>query len=175
MSEEIFKAPRNKRPPGKRDFEPGGSPPPKKVRTKDDFYTFCSWVLTYTQYEQWKQDEIRSRDNTSPLDSASSTAESFSSESTLSSGSKDDSGHLIDLQDSDDESWELITCYCLKPYAGRPMIECNECNTWIHLSCAKIRRSNIPDTFVCNSCKDKKQFKSRKSNRVRTENKRIDL
>lgn len=37
-------------------FQPGGISPPKKGRTKDDFYTFCSWVLSYTQYEQWKQD-----------------------------------------------------------------------------------------------------------------------
>jgi len=37
-------------------LQPGGISPPKKGRTKDDFYTFCSWVLTYTQYEQWKQD-----------------------------------------------------------------------------------------------------------------------
>ncbi|KAI1235936.1 hypothetical protein IHE44_0002029, partial [Lamprotornis superbus] len=35
------------------------------------------------------------------------------------------------------------------PFAGRPMIECNECATWIHLSCAKIRKSNVPDIFIC--------------------------
>ena len=75
---------------------------------------------------------------------------------------------------SDDDSWSLITCFCMKPYAGRPMIECSQCNTWIHLSCAKIRKSNIPDTFVCQACKDS-QIRSRKSNRVRTENKRITV
>ncbi|XP_052220898.1 PHD finger protein 13-like isoform X2 [Dreissena polymorpha] len=170
MTDNIFKAPRSKRMHGRSDFESGMSPP-KKGRTKADFYTFCSWVLTYTQYEQWKQDEIRSRDNTSPMDSASSTAESYTSESTLSSSSKDDSSRVLDMPDSD-ESWEVITCFCLKPYAGRPMIECSECNTWIHLSCAKIRKTNIPETFVCNLCKEK-QFKSRKSSRVRFENKRI--
>lgn len=34
------------------------------------------------------------------------------------------------------------------------MIECNKCNTWIHLSCAKIRKSHVPETYVCQSCRD---------------------
>lgn len=173
MSQEIFKAPRTKRHRPKSDVEPGVSPP-KRVRTKDDFYKFCSWVLAYTRYEQWKQEDLRAEHNTSPLDSAGSTTDSYSSESTLSTSSKDESlGHL-DLQDSDDESWELITCFCMKPYAGRPMIECSQCNVWIHLSCAKIRKSNIPDTFVCQACKDN-HIRSRKSSRVRTENKRVTV
>uniref|UniRef100_A0A0L8G1Z0 Zinc finger PHD-type domain-containing protein n=1 Tax=Octopus bimaculoides TaxID=37653 RepID=A0A0L8G1Z0_OCTBM len=79
-----------------------------------------------------------------------------------------------DAIESDDESWDLITCHCLKPYAGRPMIECSECSTWIHLSCAKIRKSNIPETFVCQQCREAK-FTTRKSNRIRTESKRISI
>nr|3O70_A Chain A, PHD finger protein 13 [Homo sapiens] len=50
----------------------------------------------------------------------------------------------------------LVTCFCMKPFAGRPMIECNECHTWIHLSCAKIRKSNVPEVFVCQKCRDSK-------------------
>ncbi|NWU42679.1 PHF13 protein, partial [Hylia prasina] len=57
----------------------------------------------------------------------------------------------------DDDAWDLITCFCMKPFAGRPMIECNECATWIHLSCAKIRKSNVPDIFICQRCRDAKQ------------------
>ncbi|GAB0201196.1 PHD finger protein 23 [Grus japonensis] len=41
------------------------------------------------------------------------------------------------MVESGDDSWDLITCYCQKPFAGRPMIECSQCGTWIHLSCAK--------------------------------------
>lgn len=55
---------------------------------------------------------------------------------------------------SDDDSWDLVTCFCMKPFAGRAMIECNKCNTWIHLSCAKIRKSHVPETYVCQSCRD---------------------
>lgn len=53
-----------------------------------------------------------------------------------------------------DDSWDLITCYCGKPFAGRPMIECNQCGIWVHLSCAKIKKSNVPDIFYCHKCRD---------------------
>lgn len=67
---------------------------------------------------------------------------------------------------ADDDSWDLVTCFCMKPFAGRAMIECNQCNTWIHLSCAKIRKSNVPETYICQRCKDSK-FDIRRSNRSR--------
>ncbi|KAK6466571.1 PHD finger protein 23B [Huso huso] len=58
------------------------------------------------------------------------------------------------MVESGDDSWDLITCYCRKPFAGRPMIECNQCGIWVHLSCAKIKKSNVPDIFYCHKCKD---------------------
>ncbi|KAM3823912.1 PHD finger protein 23 isoform 1-T1 [Vipera latastei] len=58
------------------------------------------------------------------------------------------------MVESGDDSWDLITCYCQKPFAGRPMIECNQCGTWIHLSCAKIKKTNVPDIFFCQKCKE---------------------
>ncbi|XP_062842361.1 PHD finger protein 13 [Trichomycterus rosablanca] len=76
-------------------------------------------------------------------------------------GSADDEDIMVD---SDDDSWDLVTCFCMKPFAGRAMIECNQCNTWIHLSCAKIRKSNVPEMFTCQQCKDSK-FDIRRSNR----------
>ncbi|CAI9588908.1 unnamed protein product [Staurois parvus] len=80
---------------------------------------------------------------------------------------EDSTGNDEDIMvDSDDESWHLVTCFCMKPFAGRPMIECNECNTWVHLSCAKIRKSNVPEIYVCQKCRDTK-FDIRRSNRSR--------
>ncbi|XP_061072158.1 PHD finger protein 13-like isoform X2 [Conger conger] len=67
----------------------------------------------------------------------------------------------------EEDSWDLITCFCLKPFAGRPMIECGECGTWVHLSCAKIRRAHVPDVFVCQPCRDARQD-IRRSCRART-------
>ncbi|KAM4714336.1 PHD finger protein 23B [Anableps anableps] len=58
------------------------------------------------------------------------------------------------MVESGDDSWDLITCYCGKPFAGRPMIECNQCGIWVHLSCAKIKKSNVPDIFYCQKCRD---------------------
>lgn len=74
----------------------------------------------------------------------------------------------------DDDSWDLVTCFCMKPFAGRPMIECNECHTWIHLSCAKIRKSNVPEVFVCQKCRDSK-FDIRRSNRSRMGSRKLFL
>lgn len=66
-------------------------------------------------------------------------------------GSGEDEDIMVD---SDDDSWDLVTCFCMKPFAGRAMIECNRCNTWIHLSCAKIRKSHVPETYTCQSCRE---------------------
>ncbi|XP_063061630.1 PHD finger protein 13-like isoform X2 [Engraulis encrasicolus] len=82
-----------------------------------------------------------------------------------SAGSGEDTS--MDRGKGEDDSWDLITCFCMKPFAGRPMIECNECGTWVHLSCAKIRRTHVPDIFVCQPCRDAKQ-NIRRSNRART-------
>ncbi|XP_053574411.1 PHD finger protein 23 [Bombina bombina] len=57
------------------------------------------------------------------------------------------------MVESGDDSWDLVTCYCEKPFAGRPMIECNGCCTWVHLSCAKIKKSNVPDIYYCQKCR----------------------
>ncbi|KAG8142425.1 hypothetical protein E2320_006340 [Naja naja] len=73
--------------------------------------------------------------------------------------------------EADDDSWDLVTCFCMKPFAGRPMIECKECHTWIHLSCAKIRKSNVPEVYVCQKCRDSK-FDIRRSSRSRTGSRR---
>ncbi|CAB1347835.1 unnamed protein product [Coregonus sp. 'balchen'] len=53
-----------------------------------------------------------------------------------------ETGYHTEEGSNEDDSWDLITCFCLKPFAGRPMIECSECGTWVHLSCAKIRRTH---------------------------------
>lgn len=110
---------------------------------KEERITPSCWNTT----DQGNEDEL-SRDG-----SQLSTASEFNATS--------------DTKADDDDAWDLITCFCLKPFAGRPMIECNECATWIHLSCAKIRKSNVPDIFICQRCRDAKQ-EIRRSNRART-------
>lgn len=32
------------------------------------------------------------------------------------------------------------------------MIECSKCLTWLHMSCAKVKRKHIPDIFICVKC-----------------------
>ncbi|KAI7814480.1 putative PHD finger protein 23B-like, partial [Triplophysa rosa] len=66
------------------------------------------------------------------------------------------------MVESGEDSWDLITCYCGKPFAGRPMIECSQCNIWVHLSCAKIKKSNVPDIFNCHKCRDSRRLSLKK-------------
>ena len=45
--------------------------------------------------------------------------------------------------------------YCFAFFdAGRPMIECSSCLIWLHMSCAKVRPSNVPDVWTCQACKE---------------------
>ncbi|KAK2144615.1 hypothetical protein LSH36_743g01033 [Paralvinella palmiformis] len=170
-------APKVKKSQMKRDNE--GWPSTRKRKAKNRFLNFCDIVLEYTQYEHMKQEELR-ENNASPMDSSGSTAESFTSESGSSYNMEDDTirSHIVssrflsgspganDPTVPKDDSYDSVTCFCQKPFAGRPMIECSKCLTWIHLSCAKIRRNNIPEEFTCQKCRDIRS-KKRKSNRMR--------
>lgn len=54
----------------------------------------------------------------------------------------------------DKETFESVSCWCGKPFAGRPMIECDLCLVWFHMSCEQVRRNNIPQRFHCSRCKE---------------------
>lgn len=66
---------------------------------------------------------------------------------------EDEQQNSVVEMSSDEDSYDLVTCFCGKPFAGRPMIECSKCLTWIHLRCAKVKKSDIPDVFICSHCK----------------------
>lgn len=51
------------------------------------------------------------------------------------------------------DTFNSVTCFCKKPFAGRPMIECSGCLTWLHMSCVKVKRKNVPEFFYCDKCK----------------------
>lgn len=99
--------------------------------------------------------ELRSNANHSPpLDSSGSSVNSESNLESPSSTQEEKSFEAFegDLPTQEGKTYEpyegdldLVTCYCGKPFAGRPMIECSFCLTWIHLSCARIKKRNIPD------------------------------
>ncbi|XP_017786062.1 PREDICTED: PHD finger protein 23-like isoform X2 [Nicrophorus vespilloides] len=121
----------------------------RRPRTRDDFYLFCTYVLQYENYETEDKEEARNVSNQSPpLDSSGS---SVNSETTHSG--HDDEKPSAEEDSDDNDSFQTVTCFCRKPFAGRPMIECSICYTWIHLSCARIKKSNIPDVFHCAMCK----------------------
>ncbi|CAG0882915.1 unnamed protein product [Darwinula stevensoni] len=152
--------------------------PPKRRRTVEDFYAFCSYILEYENYPAMKNEEVSDMKQNSPSGSTGSLGTDTSYDSTESGSSHGSSTSSSPPQprarrsqrmqkpkkspssgngESDEEDdHDLVTCYCKKPYAGRPMIECSKCSTWVHLSCAKIRKSNIPEIFLCYKCKEPK-------------------
>ncbi|XP_062503860.1 PHD finger protein 23A-like [Corticium candelabrum] len=157
----------------------GLKPEAKRKRIIEDFGTFCGLVLAW----EARQQQLNNCHKTSTTkDRSTSTAKqqrrlssngvvgprprtpqsTTDSESTV--GSSRDDRHsssrspdsVVDENidySSDDESWNLVTCFCEKPFAGRPMIECNQCSTWIHLACERIREDHVPSVFVCAKCR----------------------
>merc|ERR1712045_525368 len=84
-------------------------------------------------------------------------SEKNSSEGTDYNGITDGAAADADVEDAgeEDEGWDMVTCFCGKPFAGRPMIECSGCYTWIHIKCARLKRTHIPDTWYCTKCREK--------------------
>jgi len=130
----------------------------RRGRSSENFLMFCKMILDYENYEETlREDQLRRRHTSSPLGSTGSGAESNMS------SSQDDSlvlespaqrpNTLISDEDSEDDG--DVTCYCKKPYGGKPMIECSSCSIWVHLTCAKVKRTAIPDIWYCALCKTK--------------------
>ncbi|KAL1110290.1 hypothetical protein AAG570_008367 [Ranatra chinensis] len=115
----------------------------KKPRTSEDFYLFCKFILEYENYGLTNKEG-------SPNLSAANPPEIIP----LSVKSPVTEDEFEAEDSSDEDSYDIVTCFCKKPFAGRPMIECSKCLTWIHLSCAKVRKSHIPDVYICPSCKE---------------------
>lgn len=147
----------------------------RRRRTAEDFLMFCKIILDHENYEQQRSQDLRLRHSSSPLGSTGSSNESWPLSKDEYSEMYSPPHHsnvaedlILDSEDANrsnsteeerensedaDDSWDQVTCYCGKPFAGRPMVECSKCLTWVHLKCAGLRRTNIPDTWHCKTCK----------------------
>lgn len=139
----------------------------RRPRTSEDFFLFCTYVLEYENYPANTVEVNDGRNTTNPSPPLDSSGSSVNSEttSTHSTSSRDENEKVSGEEDSDEDgdaadSYNNVSCFCGKPFAGRPMIECSICFTWIHLSCAKIKKSNIPDVFHCAMCKSNRKRRS---------------
>ncbi|CAG7826795.1 unnamed protein product [Allacma fusca] len=134
------------------------SSPNKRPRTAEDFLRFCDVVLSYTNYPHaFYQNDEDERKIESPLNSIGESAHVSAASDTSSRTSS------VGEADTDEDTWGMVTCWCGKPFAGRPMIECESCLIWLHLSCARVRKSNIPKHFKCAQCKPPKVRRKRQS------------
>lgn len=121
----------------------------KKSRSSEVFYDFCTIVLNYENYEENERPngQYSNKNSTVPPIEKNINSENENTEN------KESQENDTDIKQRTEDDNDLITCYCGKPYSGRAMIECLKCLTWIHLSCAKIRKNNIPQVFLCIMCK----------------------
>lgn len=142
---------------------------PRRPRTSEDFYLFCKFILEYENYNvEVVQEEHLGMRPLQPLDlyqeeTTGEQSEMDTDPPAVSSSTSDDTGLGSSIGEEED-SYDLVTCFCKRPFAGRPMIECSKCLTWIHLSCAKVKRTKIPEVFICAKCKRRKNVKC-KSNK----------
>jgi len=129
----------------------------KKKRTSEDFYSFCNLILEYENYESIKKEDIQLK-TAGTMHTAAHESKCQRGSGGMSASARSFSSADEIKGESDEDTYGMITCFCMKPFAGRPMIECSECLTWIHLSCAKIRRTHIPDEFICEHCRQTKHM-----------------
>ncbi|XP_015928122.1 PHD finger protein 23 [Parasteatoda tepidariorum] len=138
-----------------------------KNQQTNQFLMFCDVIL---KYEKYKLPADEMNDSAYSPSGSDGTNDSFSNESNSSfnSGNLSSDDMKSETVGHEDDSWDLITCPCMKPFAGRPMIECSICQNWLHMSCAKVRKNNIPDDFICSLCRETKSNK-RRSERIKSD------
>lgn len=126
-----------------------------KKRAKNPFLLFCETVLNHEREllsETLNSSQESLSENQAPEGQNSSSIEN----STFNSDSDGANGEISKNYTNDNEdgdSFNSVTCFCGKPFAGRPMIECSACLTWLHMSCVKVKRKNIPEFYYCDNCK----------------------
>ena len=100
--------------------------------------------------------DVRKRHSSSPLGSTGSSTSSWDSTGTKGTVTAEGRVSVSTPDDRNEDGWNEVTCFCKKPFAGRPMIECTGCLTWVHLKCAKLNRNRIPEHWYCHKCRPKK-------------------
>ncbi|KAH7407065.1 hypothetical protein DE146DRAFT_418398 [Phaeosphaeria sp. MPI-PUGE-AT-0046c] len=53
---------------------------------------------------------------------------------------------------SSSDSPSSTRCICARPDDGRPMLQCESCNKWLHMACVGLRQNNVPPVYVCVFC-----------------------
>lgn len=150
-------------------------------RTKQDFLDFCLAVLEYAEYQPEETEEepragqpYKTHDMSGMAsDGLGGTSDSSSSNSAHRYDGSSAAAAVCSSSACSSEEDEVITCFCNKPFANRAMIQCGSCERWIHFSCAKVRRSHIPEVYICIKCREPSRT-ARKSGRPRMEKKFVD-
>ena len=49
-------------------------------------------------------------------------------------------------------SSESTRCVCNSSDDGRPMVQCESCHNWLHMTCVGLNSQNLPPVYVCVFC-----------------------
>lgn len=68
------------------------------------------------------------------------------------SGSPSTEGLTTPSTDRSSLSIESTRCVCHGTDEGKPMIQCESCEKWLHMGCLGLRPSTLPTVYVCVFC-----------------------
>ncbi|KAG5673555.1 hypothetical protein PVAND_003594 [Polypedilum vanderplanki] len=142
-----------------------------KKKAKDRFLLFCETVLNHerellsetlnsSSQESISENLAPDGQNNSSIENSTFNTDSDEANAEISKNFTNDNEDGV----AGGDSFNSVTCFCGKPFAGRPMIECSSCLTWLHMSCVKVKRKNIPEFYYCDSCKNNGALLSPSSN-----------
>ncbi|KAF2740793.1 hypothetical protein EJ04DRAFT_165548 [Polyplosphaeria fusca] len=63
-----------------------------------------------------------------------------------------DAGLTTPSTDRSSLSNESTRCVCSTSDDGRPMVQCESCNKWLHMACVGLNTNNLPPVYVCVFC-----------------------
>jgi hypothetical protein len=63
-----------------------------------------------------------------------------------------DAGLTTPSTDRSSLSGDSTRCVCNAADDGRPMVQCESCNKWLHMGCVGLNAQNLPPVYVCIFC-----------------------
>lgn len=98
--------------------------------------------------QRWAQASADMNTNASPQ----GLYDPFPSSFNASPATNTDGGLTTPSTDRSSLSTESTRCVCNSSDDGRPMVQCESCNKWLHMGCVGLNNQNLPPVYVCVFC-----------------------
>lgn len=76
----------------------------------------------------------------------------FSNSFNASPANTADTGLTTPSTDRSSLSSDSTRCVCNGGDDGRPMVQCESCTKWLHMTCVGLNANNLPPVYVCIFC-----------------------